>query len=85
MVHVSHTVYAKQGEHGYEDGCVGITFPHTPSLTKTEVHSLIDQLQEIAREMRAGEPDGCPVCHSKHTGHSHFYAEDGLAVPILKR
>lgn len=55
---ISYTIYAKQqplplvGDEHYPDGYVGITFPATPSLTYSELHGLIDQLQSIAREMQ---------------------------------
>lgn len=54
---ISYTVYAKRqpkplvGDEHYPDGCVGITFPPTPSLTRTELVEMIAQLQSIANEM----------------------------------
>lgn len=57
-MHISYTVYTKQqplplvGDEHYPDGCVGITFPHCPSITYSEVQSLIAQLQAIAAEMQ---------------------------------
>lgn len=57
MKDITYTIYAKQaalpiiGDEHYPDGCVGMTFPNTPSATRTDVLDLIEQLTKIADKM----------------------------------
>ncbi len=45
------TVYAKVGDRNYIDGCVGIAFKPTPSVTATEIKILIDELEQLHKTM----------------------------------
>lgn len=58
MIRLQFTIYARQGNNKWPDGTVGIHVPPLPSVTRTEVLALVDQLEHIARQMSANaDPD----------------------------
>lgn len=48
------TLYSRQGENNRDDGSVGITFKPTPCATRSDINTLIDELQIIQHAMMPG-------------------------------